>query len=159
MTLCAYDHRGHTHDKHLVSASSDGIDRLWGLGLAFSTIAWQLASASEDRTIRLWDIMTGDTVQTLEGYLGTADGKQLASASDDRTVRLWDTVTSELQHVFKHTDTAWAVTFTSDAKQIASASSDGTVRLWCIETGELQKSFGDRSYGVLAIMFSLDRDE
>lgn len=57
----------------------------------------QLASASWDKTVRLWDAASGQPTATLEGHTDrvnavafSPDGHQLASASDDRTVRLWD---------------------------------------------------------------------
>jgi len=56
-----------------------------------------LASGSDDRTVRLWDLHTGKELTTLKGHAdhvnGVAfgpDGKTLASASDDKTVRVWD---------------------------------------------------------------------
>ena len=65
--------------------------------VAFSLDGKLLASASGDRTVKLWDAGTGAALQTLEGHLGNVnavafspDGKLLASASGDRTVKLWD---------------------------------------------------------------------
>ena len=56
-----------------------------------------MASASDDRTVRLWDAGTGAALQTLEGHISivgavafSPDGKTVASASDDKTVQLWD---------------------------------------------------------------------
>ncbi len=64
--------------------------------VVFSLDGKTLASASDDKTIRLWDTSTGAYQQTLEGHSGqvwavtlSTDGKTLASALDDATVRLW----------------------------------------------------------------------
>jgi WD40 repeat protein len=63
--------------------------------IAFSPDGKQLASGSEDETVRLWDTATGAVLQTLAGHSShvntiafSPDGKQLAPGSDDKTIRL-----------------------------------------------------------------------
>ena len=64
-----------------------------------------VASASYDRTVRLWDSSTGVTLQTLEGHSSSVtaavispDGKLVASTSYERKVRLWDLSTGVVLH-------------------------------------------------------------
>ncbi len=68
--------------------------------VVFSPDGKLVASASDDKTVRLWDSSTGATLQTLEGHSNSVnavvfspDGKLVASASHDNTVRLWDSST------------------------------------------------------------------
>ena len=54
-------------------------------------------SASEDNTLRVWDVASGTTLQVLKGHTSSVrscalsgDGRLALSASEDKTLRLWD---------------------------------------------------------------------
>ena len=70
--------------------------------MAFNTDGSQLASASADKTVKVWDAETGREIQTLPGHTAEVwsvafhpDGRHLASTGKDGTVRLWDAATGE----------------------------------------------------------------
>jgi WD40 repeat protein len=65
--------------------------------VTFSPDGQTLASASGDRTIKLWNLATGKEQCTLCGHsnqvraiIFTRDGRFLISASSDGTIKLWD---------------------------------------------------------------------
>ncbi|OBT60675.1 hypothetical protein VE03_09889, partial [Pseudogymnoascus sp. 23342-1-I1] len=110
--------------------------------VAFSHDSKLLASASYDKTVRVWDTATGTLQQTLEGHSEWL----LASASDDKTVKVWDAATGTLQQTLKgHTDAVSSIAFSHDSKLLASASDDKTVKVWDAATGTLQQTLEGHS--------------
>src|SRR3954451_1323745 len=100
----------------------------WVTYLAFSPDGKTLASASHDRTIRLWDVATATQKATLIGHTDwieslafSPDGKTLASAGFDRTIRLWDSTTHEelgrIESAHPHEITS--IAFSPDGKTLA----------------------------------------
>lgn len=101
-------------------------------------------SGSTDNAVKLWDINSGECLQTLKGHNNwifavafSPNGQTIASASHDRTVRIWNIKTGKCLHICQgHSHLVSSVAFNPDGKTIASGSQDQTVRIWDIKTGK-----------------------
>lgn len=102
------------------------------------------ASASLDRSIKIWGLGSPVAHYTLEGhergvncidYYPSGDKPYILSGADDRTVKIWDYQTKSIVHTLEgHTHNVCAVLFHPKLPLIASASEDGSVRLWSSTT-------------------------
>eukprot|EP00897_Mesotaenium_endlicherianum_P002794 jgi/Mesen1/2542/ME000161S01590 len=113
------------------------------------------ASASLDRTIKIWGLGSPDPNFTLEGhskgvncidYFTGGDRPYLISGSDDQLVKVWDYQTKScVQTLEGHTHNVAAVCFHPELPIIISGSEDGTVRLWHATTYRLENTL---NYGL-----------
>jgi WD40 repeat protein len=113
--------------------------------VAFSPEGKIVASASSDKTIRLWEVETGQMLRVLDHHRDSVtsiafspDGKTIASGSLDKTVAICDVKTGRLiRTLADHDDEVNSVSFSPDGKTIASGSRDATINLWNATTGEV----------------------
>ena len=136
----------------------------WVLLVAWSLDGRRLASASVDRTARIWDTDTGKQLVVLRGHSDevrgvawSADGQRLATASLDRTLRIWDTQTgNELALLRGHDSGIRAVVWSPDGRRLATASHDRTARIWDVETGSELTALCGHDDEVRAVVWSPD---
>ncbi|MCV3216350.1 WD40 repeat domain-containing protein [Plectonema radiosum NIES-515] len=139
-----------------------GGHKSWVYGVSFSPNGKMLASASSDKTVKLWDTSTYKQIKTLTGHTGevngisfSPDGKMLASGSRDKTVKLWDTSTyKEIKTLAGHKEWVTNVSFSPDGKMLASGSLDKTVKLWDTSTYKEIKTLSGHKEWVTGVSFS-----
>ncbi|KAH9913370.1 U3 small nucleolar RNA-associated protein [Fomitopsis serialis] len=149
------------HDKDINSLDVSPNDRL-------------LASGSQDRTAKIWEI---DYVTTSAGVrgevrlLGTCKGHKrgvwcvrfgraervLATGSGDKTVKLWSLDDSTCLKTFEgHTNSVLRVDFVNAGMQMVSSASDGLVKLWNVRDEECVATVDNHEDKVWALAVSKD---
>ncbi|AFY62724.1 NB-ARC domain-containing protein [Synechococcus sp. PCC 6312] len=124
---------------------------LYGLSVTCRTLAihpagTRLITGSNDRQIRLWDLISGHSPRILSGHTGPiicltlcGDGSTLASIDDEGILKLWDLETGICRHTCKTGLVALYVSGShhSDFPFIAISSTAKVIQLWNYRTAEL----------------------
>ncbi|CBI28096.3 unnamed protein product, partial [Vitis vinifera] len=113
------------------------------------------ASASLDRTIKIWNLGSPDPNFTLDDhmkgvncvdYFTGGDKPYLITGSDDQTAKVWDYQTKScVQTLEGHTHNVSSVCFHPELPIIFTGSEDGTVRIWHATTYRLENTL---NYGL-----------
>jgi dsDNA-binding SOS-regulon protein len=127
--------------------------------VSFSPTGDAIATASSDKTAKLWDLQ-GNCLVTFTGHNDSVTsvsfsptGDAIATASSDKTAKLWDLQGNCLVTFTGHNNSVTSVSFSPTGDRIATASSDKTAKLWDLQ-GNCLVTFTGHNNSVNSVSFS-----
>jgi WD40 repeat protein len=129
--------------------------------VALSADGKTVVSGSDDNTVKVWDVGTGQQRAVLKGHTGpvdsvavSADGKTVFSGSEDKTIKVWALGAGQERAILKDPTAALVQTvkLSRDGKTLVSGSQDGTIKVWDLDTGKVRHTLGHPVSGLLAFL-------
>jgi len=121
-----------------------------------------LASGSVDKTIKIWNLESGDLIQTLKGHSKGVWGLRfmsktlLISCSNDQTIKIWNLRTGTCARTFLgHTGGVWCIQQKGDL--LVSGSVDKTARIWNIRHCRMKGTLVGHAAAIFGIDFDPDK--
>jgi|GEM_PF-1267226 len=119
-------------------------------------------SASDDMTLKLWDLATGKELKAYAGHTGivdsvafSPDGRTALSGSEDKTLKLWDLSGGNAIRTFTgHTASVRGVAISPDGRSALSGGDDKTLRLWDLASGKEIRALNSHTKAVDSVAFS-----
>jgi len=132
------------------------------ISVAISPDGEKLVSASDDKTIKIWNLTTKEVERTIRG-LGSSlviaispNGQKLAVGSNDKTIKIWDLSNGKRERVIKgHKEKINGLVF-KNSRILVSYSNDGIIKVWDTSEGILHRNLEAHTESVFASAISAD---
>lgn len=142
---------------HTLTSHTDAVR-----AIAISPDSRILASASFDKTIKIWNLKTGEAIGNLTGKSKlnaiaiSPDGQMIIGGGDDSTIKIWNLATAESTALTGHSDWIRCIAISPDGQTLASGSRDETIKIWNLQTRSVLRTLTGHDGTVLAIAISPD---
>ncbi|NOY83264.1 MAG: AAA family ATPase, partial [Nitrospirae bacterium] len=128
----------------------------------FSPDGSQIATASADKTVIIWQPATATRLHFFEGHKGSVngvafspDGSKIATASSDQTVKIWNTQSGEVISTLKgHTAGVNSVTFDPTGKRVITGSKDKMAIIWDLQSEKILQTLAGHTDNITQVAVS-----